>query len=107
VAAHADGAAAERELMERGWMTDMSAMQMPWGMAKRISPRAPGQEGEPSADLPGPLMRPGSGTTSRTLLQLVFFVCAFGCCFQRGFICPSAEVGDEVEQIGVGSCSHV
>jgi hypothetical protein len=26
--------------MERGWMTDTSVMQMPWGMARRMSPAA-------------------------------------------------------------------
>jgi hypothetical protein len=47
-ASPAPAAAAERELMERGWMTDTSAMKVPWSMARRMSPPAPGREGEPS-----------------------------------------------------------
>jgi hypothetical protein len=30
-----------RVFMKRGWMTDTSAMQMPWGMVRRMSPHHP------------------------------------------------------------------
>jgi hypothetical protein len=45
---------------ERGWLTEMSAMEMLCGRAMRMSPRAPGRMAEPSAEVPAPAARPGS-----------------------------------------------
>jgi hypothetical protein len=43
---------------ERGWMTEMSVMEMPWRRARRISLRALGRMAEP-AEVPAPAARPG------------------------------------------------
>jgi hypothetical protein len=45
---------------ERGWMTEMSMMEMPCGRARRMSPRASGQMAKPSAEVPAQAARPGS-----------------------------------------------
>jgi hypothetical protein len=40
-------------------MMESSAMAMPWGMARRTSPRASTRMGDPSAEVPAPVARPG------------------------------------------------
>jgi hypothetical protein len=60
--AAAPAVVAAREMMfrERGWMTEMSAMEMPCGRVMKMSPRASGRMAEPSAEEPAPAARPGS-----------------------------------------------
>jgi hypothetical protein len=52
-------AARETMFRERGWMTEMSVMEMPCGRARRMSPRASGRMAEPLAEVPAPAARPG------------------------------------------------
>jgi hypothetical protein len=45
--------------MDRGWMTEMSAMVMPPSKARRISPRASTRVLAPEAEMPAPPVSPG------------------------------------------------
>jgi hypothetical protein len=58
-AAPAIVAAAGRVLMDRGWMTEMSAMVIPPYKARRMSPRASTRVLAPEAEMPTPPGSPG------------------------------------------------
>jgi hypothetical protein len=49
-----------RVFRDRGWMVEISVMEVPCGKAMRMSTRDSGRMAEPSAEVPEPAARPRS-----------------------------------------------